>query len=175
MKTITLLLGFMIVLPLFSQTDSSHVFGLPQMKINQKEKGKDITYYFDNSLNKFTLTPNSLFPDTNRYRYKVNITDVNKVSFRNGSHVWGAAGVTGAAGFVLGFLFWGYFRPDGPAKFTFSHAILGGAVISVPFALIGGLIGLLLPKYDDYNIINIKNSQKYETLKRLFKKYQLSR
>lgn len=172
MKTITLLLGFLIVLPLFSQTDSINVFGLPQMKIYQKEKGKEIAYYFDNSLNKFTLTPNSIFPDTNRYKYKVSIKDINKVSFRNGSHVWGAAGVTGAAGFVLGFLFWGYFNLDGPVKFTFSHAIVGGAIVSVPFAIIGGLIGLLLPKYDDYSLININNDQKHEALKKLFKKYQ---
>jgi hypothetical protein len=175
MKPLTLLLGFLLVFPLFSQTDSSHIFGLPQLRIYQKEKGNEVVYTFDNSLNKFTLTSNFLISDTNRYKYRANINDINKVSFRNGSHVWGAAGVTGAAGFVLGFLFWGFFQLDGPPKFTFSHAVLGGAVISVPFALVGGLIGLIIPKYDYYSIINTKNTQKYELLKRLFKKYQLKR
>lgn len=175
MKTITLLLGIFIALPLFSQTDTNNFFDLPQMWLYQKEKRKVVSYYLDNSPNKITLTPNSLILDTNRYNFKANINDINKISFRNGSHVWGAAGVTGAVGFALGFLFWGYFQLDGPVKFTFSHAIVGGAVISVPFALVGGLIGLLIPKYDDYSMINISDNQKYDTFKRLFKKYHQKR
>ncbi len=87
MKTLTLLLGFLLPFSIYSQIDSIRTFGLPEMRILQKEKGKEVTYVFDNSLNKFTLTPTTLLPDTNMFKYKVNLSDIHKVSFHNGSLV----------------------------------------------------------------------------------------
>lgn len=57
MKTLTLLLGFLLASSIFSQNDSSKTLGLSEMKIMQVKYGKAVTYNFDNSLNKFTLTP----------------------------------------------------------------------------------------------------------------------
>jgi len=175
MKTLTLLLYLVFITSLFSQTDSAVTFGLPEIRIKQKEKGKVVTYEFDNTLNKFTVTPAFLLPDTNIYTYKVKLTDINSIAFKNGTNVWSVAGVTGAVGFVLGFITGGFFTLDGPAKFKFNTALAGGLIFAVPFALVGGVVGLLIPRYEDYDIKKIPVKQKYEALKRIFLKHQQKR
>ena len=175
MKTLTLLLYLVFITSIFSQTDSAVTFGLPEMRIKQKEKGKVVTYEFDNTLNKFTVTPAFLLPDTNIYKYKVKLTDVNSISFKNGTNVWSAAGVTGAVGFVLGFFAGGYFTFHGTPKFNFNNALAGGLVFAVPFALVGAVVGLLIPRYEDYDVKKIPVKQKYEALKRIFLKHQQKR
>ncbi|MBE2226404.1 MAG: hypothetical protein IAE93_03650 [Ignavibacteria bacterium] len=175
MKTLTLLFYLVFITSLLSQTDSAVTFGLPEMRIKQTEKGKVVTYEFDNSLNKFTVTPGFLYPDTNKYRYKVKLNDINSVSFKNGTNVWSAAGVTGAVGFVLGFFAGGYFTLHGTPKFNFNNALAGGLFFAVPFAIVGGVVGLLIPRYEDYDVKKIPAKHKYEALKRIFLKHHQKR
>ena len=175
MKTVTLLLCLFAVTASYSQNDSFSVFGLPEMKIRQKENGKTITYIFENTLNKFTLTPGSLLLDTLRFKYKVDLKDISRISFHNGSNFWNAAGITGSVGFVLGFLAFGFFDFNERPVFHVNQAILGGVISALPFALVGGLIGALTYNYDDYDIHKLNELQKYKKLKVLFRTYRVKR
>lgn len=177
MKSLTLLLSIVISSVLFSQSDTSDTFGLPELRIFQKEKGKNVTYVFDNSLNKFTLTPTFLLPDTNRYIYKVRLADINQISFVNGTHALNAAGITGAVGFGMGFLLFGAISTlfSSEEVFSVSFAFLGGLVTAVPAAVIGLVFGALSPKYEEYSFPGFSDQKKYETLKKLLKKYNQKR
>lgn len=177
MKTLSLLLCLITAPAIFSQADTSFTFGLPELRIYQKEKGKIVTYVFDNSLNKFTVTPAFLMPDTNKYIYRVQLNDIKKISFMNGSHALNAAGITGAVGFGLGFLIFGAISTifSSEEVFNINFALLGGLVTAVPAAVIGLVFGALSPKYEEYNISGLSDQKKYETLKKLFKKYNQKR
>ncbi|MEO8514107.1 MAG: hypothetical protein ABI543_11135 [Ignavibacteria bacterium] len=175
MKILTLLFLLVIPVSVYSQKDSSLTFGLPEMRIKQKEKGKIITYLFENRLNKFTLTPTALLPDTNRYNYKVKLSDINLISFHDGALWWPVARTSGIVGFVLGFVAGGFFSWDAHPRFNLGRAFYGAVLFTVPFALLGGVIGLLLPNYEEYDINKLNVSQKYDILKKLFIKYRLLR
>ena len=175
MKTLTLLLGFLLASSIFFENDSIRIFGLSEMKIKQQESGKVVTYMFDNSLNKFTITPLHLLPDTNKYTYKVDLKDIESVSMRNGTQLWKVAGIVGSVGFVLGFLAGGFFDLHSSPTFHVDQAFGLGALTAVPFALIGGIIGALSPAYDEYTFTGMANKQKYDALMRIFTKYRQKR
>lgn len=163
----------LFVSQVYSQIDTVNIYALPELRIKQKENVKEITYLFENKLNKFTLTPSVLYPDTNTYKYKVKLKDIKILYIHNGSAFWDVAAVTGAVGFVLGFLGWGFFTLDGPPKFHIDQAVYGGFFVGVPFALIGGLIGLTYNHYDDYELKNMPENRKYIELKRIFEKHSV--
>ncbi len=177
MKTITLLLGLLLTSALFSQIDSNRTFGLPEMKIKQVEKGKIVDYIFDNTLNKFILTLTVLYPDTNKYNYRVKLADIKRVSFHNGSEFWNVVGVTGAVGFGIGFLVIGAVGSIWQENhhFNFEAGFIGGVIFAVPIAVIGGVFGALSPKYDNYDIHKLTVAQKYDSLRKLFIKYKVKR
>lgn len=81
----------------------------------------------------------------------------------------------GIVGFVLGFFAGGFFSFDSHPKFDLGRAILGAFYFGFPFALVGGVFGLLIPDYEQYDIKKLNTKQKYDTLKGLFKKYSLKR
>ncbi len=177
MKKLTLLLLLLFTFTIYSQNDSNITFGLPELKIKQNEKGKTVEYIFDNSLNKFILTPETLYPDTNKYSYSVKLADIKRISFYSGTDFWNTAGVIGAAGFVLGFLVVGAVGIIWSDNHTFNvgAGFIGGFAFAIPTALVGGIFGALSPRYDNYETVKLNNSEKYELLKRLFKKYQPKR
>lgn len=156
-----------------SQTDSSENFTLPETKIYQKVNNKEKIYKFDEDANRFILRDTLLIADTNVYKYKVSLNDISKISFRNGTHFWGAAAGVGAFGFILGFFTGAYFNfGDGTPKFNFTNGLAGGVLFAIPAALIGGLFGLLSPHYDEYNVYNAKESR-YNRLIKIFRQNRL--
>jgi hypothetical protein len=169
------LIAFAIcILPdIFSQSDS--VFMLPQLKIYQKENGKKVVYSFEQfKFNKFTVSGNYLIAVTHRYNYKVNINDIRQVSLRDGNNGLTLAGYGAALGFVLGFFAGGYFTIDGPVKFNIKNAIPAGFIIALPFGLIGGLVGMLSPDYDDYDLSKVTKDYRLEMLKKILKKNKVN-
>jgi hypothetical protein len=158
----------------YSQPDS--VFMLPQLKIYQRENGKNVIYSFEQyRFNKFSFNGNYLIADTHRYKYKINIDDIRQVSFRDGNNGWTMAGYGAALGFVLGFFAGGYFDlSENPHKeFHLNQAIPGGLIFALPFGLFGGLIGLLSPDYDDYDLSKINKDYKPSMLKNILKKNRI--
>ncbi len=175
MKTLAVIILALLQSMLFSQNDSSEVYALPKMIILQKEKGNEVLYNFEKNINKFTLTDKSLIADTLRYRYSVDLSGIKRVHFANGSAFWNVAGITGAVGFAIGFLAGGFFtlQEHGPHEFHLNQAFAGGAIMGIPFALIGGLIGALSDNYDSYDLRDVKKDKRHEYFKKLFAKYRV--
>ncbi|MBE2217589.1 MAG: hypothetical protein IAE90_05260 [Ignavibacteria bacterium] len=173
MKTLAVLLLIALQGILISQTDSSEVFALPKMLIKQKGKSDDVLYRFDNNINKFTLAPERLTFDTLRYNYSVELAKIRQVHFAKGSAFWNVAVITGAVGFGLGFLFGGFFDFNPHPTFHVDRAILGGGIVAVPFALIGGIIGALFDNYDSYDLKTVPKNKRYEYFKKLLTKYRV--
>jgi len=173
MRTLAVSLLVLLQGILFSQNDTSEVYALPKMMIKQKEKGNEVLYNFEKGLNKFTLTPTRLISDTLRYKYSVELSAVKRVYFAHGSAFWNVAGVTGAVGFGLGFLLFGFFDFNPHPKFHIDQALLGGAITAIPFALIGGLFGALSDNYDSYDLDGVQKDKRYEYFKKLLTKYRV--
>jgi len=173
MRTLAVLLLALLPGILFSQNDTTEVYALPKMMIKQKEKGNEVLYNFEKGLNKFTLTPTRLISDTLRYKYSVELSKIKQVHFAKGSAFWNVAGVTGAVGFGLGFLFFGLLDLNPHPKFHIDQALLGGVISAIPFALIGGLFGALSDNYDSYDLKAVDKDKRYEYFKKLFTKYRV--
>jgi hypothetical protein len=172
-KLVLLAVSLFLIGPLYSQNDS--VYFLPKLKIYQKIKGEVNSFSFEEfNYNKFIVAGNVLIADTNRYKYSVKVNDIDHISFQDGRNFWGGAMVMGIVGYTLGFLFYGLGGPygfsEGEPSFKLDYAILGGFIGAVPFGLLGGLIGLLAPAYDEYELKKIPADSKTNYLKKVFKK-----
>jgi hypothetical protein len=74
-------------------------------------------------------------------------------------------------GFGLGFLAGGFFSFDPHPKFNLAQALFGGLIFALPFALIGVIVGALIPAYDEYEVNKIPLEQKRTYIMKLLKKY----
>src|SRR5436190_19644364 len=124
------------------------------MRIYQNEKGHDTVYIFDNDFNKMTLTGSFLTADTNIHKYKTGIENINRIIITTGSGFLRGYLIGSLAGFIIGLIFWGNFTLSPPGEgsrmFHLDAGIIGGVITSVPFGLVGGLFGLLIPAIVDY-------------------------
>jgi hypothetical protein len=145
---------------LFSQTDSIYNFTLPEIKISQIEKGKIVTYEFDNKYNSFAVTDSFLIANPNKYDYKVNIKNIKKVTFIKGSPVLPAA-VTGfGIGFIFGYLLQGL---GGHGSVADAERLLGGLMTGAVLGFVTGGIFLLISHDDEYDIreYDLKTRKKF--------------
>jgi hypothetical protein len=165
---------------LFCQADSAYI--LPELRIYQKTNNEISQYNFDQyKHNKFSVNDSLLIANPLIYNYKVKLDEIKRISIHNGTHFWGAAKVTGVTGFVLGFVFWGFFEPPPiepssttkKTEFKIGGAIIGGLMTAVSFGLVGGLVGLLSPYYDDYDIYKVRNELKSAYIKKIFYKNRI--
>lgn len=156
----------------FAQSDTA-VFLLPELKIFDNVEKSGVNVHFEEKNNKFSLFESLLVADTGKYNYSVNINSIRKIGFRNGTNFWGGAAIGAVVGFVAGFFAGGYFGIDGPVVFHFAGAFVGAALFSIPFAGAGGLIGLLSPKYDEYELTGSDLSNKRSQLYRILKKNRI--
>lgn len=123
-------LVFLLSGNLFAQSDSA-VFVVPEMNIYQMKKGKEVIYEFDQHKNFLYLNGDTIKVSTEKYKYAVDISAVNKISLRNGSKTWQMAGYAAlgafATGFIIGSLSKISVTGDGPGErnplfgFAFRH------------------------------------------------------
>ncbi len=169
MKLCSAIIVFIFSVNVLSQNISDSAFLLPKIIIYEKKNNYGCEKY---DSNKFILNDSVLIADPVLYNYRININDINKISFRNGTHFWSGAAFGAIAGFAIGFAIFNRsfnFGGGGSDEFHFDSAIWGGIITSIPFGLIGGLFGLLSPKYDDYDISKISKENKYRYLKNVFR------
>src|SRR3990172_8515608 len=133
-----LIIALFCAAEVFAQADS--VFILPGLDIHEKKKIYSFEKY---EYNKFILNDSVLTADPVLYNYRININDINKISFRNGTHFWSGAAVGAGIGFLCSILFWGNFTMHGTKEFSINTSVIGASIITaIPFGLIGGLFGL---------------------------------
>jgi hypothetical protein len=135
---------------LFAQSDSS-IFYLGELKISQKEKGKDVTYVFDN--NNFAFLRNdSVIVSPNKYKYSVFIGDINNVRFVKGGINAPTVVICFGLGFLLGFESEGA-SFGGERSVSSDQRFTGGLAGGIIFGLIGGIVSLII-SHDSFCYLN---------------------
>jgi hypothetical protein len=159
----------------YSQSDSVYI--LPELRIYQKENNKTICYVFEEyKENKFILNDSFLTADPSIYNYSVNLNELRTIKFHDGTHWLGGAATGAAFGYIVGFFLGAYFTfGDSRPGFQPGGALIGGLVLSVPFGLIGGVFGLLSPKYDDYELNKTPDEGKRMYLNKIFNEHRLKK
>ncbi len=161
---------------LYSQNDSMYNFTLPDLKITQIENGNKVMFDFDRECD-FTLQELSLIADTNIYKYRVPIADIKKITISDGNNGWRSAKVMGlvggSIGLLTGILFSAGFQIKEPALFYFLPLMtLSGMTIG---GLLGGLIGITAPYYENYDKFSNDPSIKLYQLKGIFAKQEIKK
>lgn len=159
---------------LHSQTDSVYKFTLPQVKLTHPEKNKIVTYEFENERNLFLMNDSFLTANPDKYNYSVRISDIKKISVRDGSYAWRTSVVVAAVGGGLGLL-------TGTAfAIIFAGIHDASLVVAIPLftlsgALAGGILGAILgvgvPYYHNYNFIEKDLISKRETVRKILKNH----
>ena len=177
MKIIALLvLSLLLNGTLYSQNDTAFI--LPKLKIyNNKTEYYSFEKY---DYTRFFISNNFLKADPQKYEYRIKINEINMLALRDGTAFWPFAAVGASIGFLGGFLLGGFIpgiidiSKQSNTKFHYDSALLMGLLISVPFGLVGGLIGLLAPTYHYYDINKIPANYKANYLKEVLKKKKIT-
>jgi len=100
---------------------------------------------------------------------KLNISDIRTIKFKGAGFMKGAV-IGWAIGFVSGFIIgcqdFGFSN-----EFNFGNGMLGGFIIGIPFALIGGGIGALFAEDKLYDLSNLDFDSKRKKILFLMKEY----
>ena len=100
---------------------------------------------------------------------KLIISDIRTIKFKGAGFMKGAV-IGWAIGFVSGFIIgcqdFGFSN-----EFNFGHGMLGGFIIGIPFALIGGGIGSLFAEDKLYDMSYMDRVAKRNKIKYLMKEY----
>ena len=112
-----------------------------------------------------------LVSDTGSYRI-VNIEKVARVRFDNGTYIWTGAAIGAAIGFIGGIIYYELFGSK--KNFISRDPALGiGVVITLPSALIGGVIGNIFRNIDDYNLTKMHPYMKSKEIKFIMKDHSM--
>lgn len=179
---VSLSLLLMLASVAISQTDTSMLFVLPEVKIHQIENQKPVTYLFDNNRNRFIVSDSLLIADTGLYSYKVKILSLSKTSIRDGDYGWRAAGIGAIVGFSLGVaLRIGIkYGPEGEGHpnisfrdMPFINIPIIGLIAALLPAIVAGLIGWAVPYYDSYDLTGKELGTRRWQLLNAFRKNQI--
>ena len=115
-----------------------------------------------------------LVSDTGAYKI-VDVRKIKTVRFNNGNYMWGGAGIGAAVGFVGGVVLYEIFKAK-KKKFLTNDAALGiGVFITIPCAIIGGLIGMFFKNIDFYDVSQMNTYYKSKELKYIIKEHSMWR
>lgn len=149
--------------------DSVHTFFLPELSITQMERGSEVIYGFEKKITKFRLRDSTLTADPDKYKYKVQLTDIRSITFHHGSNAGSFSLAAGVIGFLLGFAAGNL----GHGDFDFKDSLFGGFAGGAVFSIIGGAIGLLFTNDEYYNLNTLSVKDKHVSLLKILKKNKL--
>jgi hypothetical protein len=175
MSKFIIAVSFLVISSIYGQTDSTFKFTLPQLKITQLEKNKDVVYEFDNDRNNFLLSDSVLTADPQKYKYAVSLADLKKIMVRDGSYIWKTAGIVGAVGGAFGLAVGAgiYLLFSSVDKRSVAFIPLFGLCGALAGGVIGALIGVGVPYFESYPLTEKDNAKKKEVLKKIFKVYNI--
>lgn len=177
MKILSALILISLNILVYSQSDSVYEFTLPELKITQLEKGKDVIYGFTEDRNIFLVRDSMLIADPNRYKYQVQVSNIRKLLILNGNYGWRGAKVMGLVGgglgVILGTIFvaeYGGFTDKTGLIIAIPAFLLAGILTG---GILGGILGATIPYFEEYSKFSDDVQAKKEILKRLFRKHSL--
>jgi hypothetical protein len=146
------------------------------MKITQNENRKSVVYDFENDRNTFILNDSILIADPDKYKYSVRISDITKLSARDGTYAWKTAGIVGAIGGGLGLLLGSVLYAVLSSE-TDKNSFVFIPVLALSGALAGGLLGSIIgigvPYFESYPLTTKDIKKKNQVIKKIFKWHNL--
>ena len=155
----TLLFLLISTVNLFAQYDPN-MYYMGGMKIWQKEKGKTVTYSFENK-NFVYVVDDSLVVSPSKYKYAVHFNDIKKMDFVHSGVNWGVVGIFSFVGFIGGALVGGFVvGGSGGRQVSFSQRLSIGILGGVVFGLVGSAISLAVPHDNEYDFTEYRFDEK---------------
>lgn len=162
---------------LFAQSDSVYKYTLPELKITQSENGKVVTYGFAEERNILLVRDSMLVADPDRYKYKVPLSNIKKLSILDGNYGWRGAKVMGLVGGGLGIVMGGILAAayGGVTDKATLVIVIPGFILAGVLAggLVGGILGSAIPYFENYSKFSDDARAKKEILKRILRKHNL--
>lgn len=157
---------------IYSQSDSSASYILPEFKIWQNEKGYSVLYEFNNPQNKITLNKDFLIADTNLYNYKTALQDINKLRIIKNPNILRVIIIGFIGGAILGAVvtgldFGGHSSPE------FSERLTGGLLIGAITGLLAGGISFIVTPDKEYSLSEMNLQKKRNELKKIFEENKI--
>jgi hypothetical protein len=175
MKILLAVLLIVLSVTVYSQNDSIYKFTLPELKITQLEKGKDIIYEFTEDRNIFILNESTIKADPVKYKYSLLILDFKSISIVDGNNGWRSAKVMGLAGgglgLITGIIFSAGFEIQGSNLSTFLPLMVLSGMLAG--GLLGGIIGAAVPYYENYTSFHNELAIKQKQIEKIFIKHQI--
>jgi len=96
----------------------------------------------------------------------INVEKVADVKFEVGTYMWTGAAIGAVTGFVGGLVYYEIFNGTKKKSFLPKDAAVGTVlVLTLPCAVIGGIVGLLFRNVDDYDLSQLNSFTKSKELK----------
>lgn len=179
------LIIFLVTNNLFAQADSSKLYFIRDFRIsgikdtldNDILKRKKFIYKDLNRINIMNDTFEFASADKKNV-YRLSSDKIKKISIRDGSYLWPAAGYSALAGFGLGFLLGVVPKGKGsghPSFYLDGSSRLGlgfGIVLGLTFGIIGGLFGAATPYYIDIDLTKNGMNDNDAELRKIINKYK---
>lgn len=123
-------------------------------------------------VNLYGLKDSTLRMLDGEFSEEVHIKDIRTIKF-HARGFWRGAAIGGGLGFVLGAIGGadGISFGDGSNEGSFGEAFLGGFILGIPFALIGGGLGALFADDQFYDLSNLNFETKRRVVGYLVKEY----
>ncbi|MGH2575753.1 MAG: hypothetical protein ACRDFC_08665 [Ignavibacteria bacterium] len=115
-----------------------------------------------------------LVSDTGVYKI-VDVRKIKNIKFDNGNHLWTGAGIGAAVGFIGGIVLYETFKGKKKTLFTKDATFDIGVLITVPCALIGGLLGTLFRNVDNYDLSKMNANDKVKEIKYIIRDHSMWR
>ncbi len=111
--------------------------------------------------------------DSGNFRI-INVEKVANVKFDVGTYMWTGAAIGAVAGFVGGLVYYEIFNGTKKKSFLPKDAAIGTVlVLTLPCAVIGGVVGLLFRNIDDYDLSKLNSFTKSKELKFIMKDHDM--
>lgn len=175
MKILTALLLTSSIL--FAQNDSVYKFVLPELFIEITRDTLDEIYHFENDNNIFYLNSMTIKADTNKYKFNTTISNMKSIRLRTGVATYSGAFYGGFIGSGLG-LATGILHAIAyqPKTIEVMIALPGYAAAGfIAGALIGGVMGSLIPSYSIFERYSSDLNVKKDQLRKFLYKNDINR
>jgi hypothetical protein len=157
---------------IYSQSDSSNTYILPELKIRQNENGSNVVYEFKNPRNKIILNKDFLTGDTNIYKYKASIQDVNKIVIIKNPNLIHVLAISFIGGAIIGAVLRGY-DFEGSNNATFTQRLAAGLIAGGIVSFIAGGIAFLITPDKEYSLSEMNLQKKRNKLKKIFEENKI--
>ena len=113
-----------------------------------------------------------LVSDTGGYKV-LNVRNIKSIKFDNGTYLWSGVGIGAAVGFIGGVVLYEIMSHKKKPFLTKDASVGIGIIITIPCAIIGGIIGNFFRNIDYYDLSQMEAYPKTKEIKFIIKDHSV--